>query len=391
MTNDGDKDYKKEFLHHVKEAGVRNERFLQTFLEGHGESLEHTLREADNRGPADFAEELTFWVHDKAKTDYEIYKSLWQRRVSSGKIESKKRRRTRKTKGISEPGDRQEALARYLEEVASGDEEIVRFRERAMSGRLLSEKEALTFLSSPLLADQPLSELDAKGIGLFEENHLLEEETDTQGPYKRLVIEGRRRWKVRPPAAKGPELVFPGDVVRLQDLLGLRVVRAITFPHPREEGQFVVARQRSVVAELAKLAEQRLEGYPISGEMGVWFILTGEFIPQDPVRMRYVTYRRPEFSRTTLTLEIEGWLPPEEVLEQYRYAQEEILGKTPRSLKGKTLTVFEFVNRNRGKDWSELFEAWNRKHPSWRFRDPRHLNTTYTRALEYIASPNDLP
>jgi hypothetical protein len=168
-------------------------------------------------------------------------------------------------------------------------------------------------------------------------------------------------------------------------------VGAITFPHPREEGQFVVARQRSVIAELASLAEQRLEGYPISSEMGAWFILTGEFIPQDPVRMRYVTYRRPEFSRTTLTIEIEGWLPPEEVLHQYRYAQEEILGKTPRSLKGKTLTVFEFVNRNRDRDWAKLFEAWNKEHPSWRFKDPRHLNTTYTRALAYIASPDDLP
>ena len=109
----------------------------------------------------------------------------------------------------------------------------------------------------------------------------------------------------------------------------MRVVGAITFPHPREEGQFVVARKRSVIAELASLAEQRLEGYPISAEMGVWFILTGVFAFQDPVRIRYLTYRRSEFSRSTLTLEVEGWVPPEEVSKQYRHAQNELLGKRP--------------------------------------------------------------
>jgi hypothetical protein len=134
-----------------------------------------------------------------------------------------------------------------------------------------------------------------------------------------------------------------------------------------------------------------LEGYTISAEMGLWFILTGVFAFQDPVRMRYLTYRRSEFSRSTLTLEVEGWVPPEEVSKQYRHAQNELLGKTPRSLKGRTLAVFEFVNRNRDRDWAELFEAWNKEHPSWRFKDPRHLNTTYTRALVYIASPDDLP
>jgi hypothetical protein len=133
------------------------------------------------------------------------------------------------------------------------------------------------------------------------------------------------------------------------------------------------------------LLKVRLEGYPISREMSVWFILTGEFIPQDPVKMRYVTYRRPEFNRTTLTLEVEGWVPPEEVVRQYRHAQSELPGKRPSSLKGRTLAVFEFVNENKGGDWAELCEAWNKQHPGWRFEDPRHLNTTYTRALEYIA------
>jgi hypothetical protein len=90
-------------------------------------------------------------------------------------------------------------------------------------------------------------------------------------------------------------------------------------------------------------------------------------------------------SRTTITLEVESWLPPEEVLEQYRHAQDEILGKTPRSLKRNTLTLFEFVNQNREKSWRERVEAWNTGRPDkQRFKDPRHLYQTYTRAAEYV-------
>jgi hypothetical protein len=137
---------------------------------------------------------------------------------------------------------------------------------------------------------------------------------------------------------------------------------------------------------LAEIVEKSMGGYPISLEMGVWFILTGEFVHEDPVRIRYRTVQRTELlSRTTITLEVESWLPPEEVLAQYRHAQNQILGGTPRSLKRKTVALYEFVNLHKGKSWSELFGAWNKIQPGQRFRDRSHLFTTYMRALEYIA------
>jgi hypothetical protein len=126
--------------------------------------------------------------------------------------------------------------------------------------------------------------------------------------------------------------------------------------------------------------------------MGVWFILTGEVVPEGPVRISYVTLRQPGLTRTTITLELEGWVPPEAVLEQYRHAQREIFGKTPRSPIAKTLNVFEFVNRHKKeKAWRELLEAWNAEYPFWSFKDRSHLYTSYDRALEYVASPADLP
>ena len=168
---------------------------------------------------------------------------------------------------------------------------------------------------------------------------------------------------------------------------GLRLQggRAVIFPHPRGEDGFVVAKPESIIGDVANLAEESLRGYPISREMGAWFILTGKFVTEDSVRMRYMTLRRSELTRTTITLEVESWLPPEEVLEQYRHAQHEILSGTPRSLKRKTVTLIEFVNRRKGKSWGELFAAWNKEYPGQRFRDRSHLFTTYMRALEYIA------
>jgi hypothetical protein len=49
-----------------------------------------------------------------------------------------------------------------------------------------------------------------------------------------------------------------------------------------------------------------------------WYepLLAGKFIEEKPVRIRYVTIHRPYLlSRTTITPEVECWLPPEEVLE----------------------------------------------------------------------------
>jgi hypothetical protein len=384
MGNSQTRDYKKEFVYRLWASDLRDKAFIEQFYQG--EEVEHHLKSAERHG--EYEEELG-WFVNRAWEHYERYwldslNRRQERGTQEGNIPPKKKRRARKPKDIAGVWERQETLARYLEEVALKDAEIIRFRERAMSGRLLSEEEALAILSSPILADQPLSMLTSNGISLLENSHLLEEEADAKGPYRKLVIKGWRPWKVRPLAAKGPELVYPADFIRFQNLLGLRAARAITFHHPREEDQVVIAREGSFIAQLVRLAEDRLRGYPISTEMGVWFILTGEFISQDPVRLRYVRYRHPEFSRTTFTLEVEGWVPPEEVLEQYRHAQHEVLGGTPRSLKRRTVALFGFVNRYKGKSWRELFDAWNKAHRDQRFRDRSHLFTTYMRALEYI-------
>jgi hypothetical protein len=274
--------------------------------------------------------------------------------------------------------------------VASEDDRIVRFRKDVLSGHVLSEEQAMVFLSSPIAAASnkrsSLKLLRTSPLDrILDTRYEVEEGQDDWGPYKKLVW-GRRRSSTIRPLLMTARPIYPGDNVTQDDLRFVRRGRAVVFPHPRAENTLVVAERRSFIGQLVDIVEKSLGGYPISKEMGVWFALTGEFVPQDPVRIHYTRSRRPELCRTTITLEVEAWLPPEEVLEQYRHVQDEILGKRPRSLKRDTLAVFEFVNQRKGRSWRELFEDWNEEHPPHqRFKDRSHLYTTYDRAIENLA------
>jgi hypothetical protein len=391
-------EHEKKLFHRLVASGVEDEEFNERFLRRH--DVERSLETAARYSPGAYEEELESLVNS-ALADYEAYVLGWPQEVEEGDIAPlktpKKKRRVRKPKDIAGARERQAALGQYLAREVSEYETITSFRKDILSGRVLSEEEALTFLSSPLAAtksravfktfrDNPLDQI-------LDANYQVKEDRDDSGPYRKLGWGSGHSSTVRPLGVVGTNPIFPGEVVSDYDLRGLRLREdpTVILPHPQETGRFVVAEPNSVIGELANLAEVSLNGFPISREMGVWFILTGKFISEDPVRIRYVTEHRPYLlSRTTITLEVESWLPPEEVLEQYRHAQHEILGGTPRSLKRKTVDLFEFVNQHKEMTWRELFDAWNEAHPSQRFRDRSHLYTTYKRALDNIASPPTL-
>ena len=377
--------YKQEFLHRLP-TRLKEEEFLKTFFERWEEDLETDLKSADSADPESYESALESWV-TTASHDYDSWWAARDGRVQRN-VKPKKRQRPYKASNAAGPWERQETLARYLARAASEDRRIVGFRTEVLSGRLLSEEEALIFLSSPLAASSWRSTLKMLRLNildtLLDTKYRLEEEQDDHGLYKKLIRE-RGSHTLRPLLRTPSRLIFPGDLVTSDDLRISRGGSAVVVVHPREKDRFVVARTKSIMADIVSLAEDTLKGYPISREMGVWFILTGEFIPEDPIRIHYTTTRRPEeLHRTTITLEVESWLSPEEVLEQYRHAQHKILGRTPRSLKRDTLAVFSFVNQRRGKSWSKRVEAWNEEHPRKRFKDRRHLYQAYMRAVEIL-------
>ena len=388
MYNNQLSDYEKKLHNRLLALGMGDEEFLGTFFERWKGDIEGS--------PED---ELESWIQT-AENDYDHWFAR-SGRVQQGDISPKKtpkkKRRIRKSKDIAGAEERQAALGRHLAHAVSEYDTIKTFRKNFLSGRLLSEEEALTFLSSPLATAKSHAVFKMLGTDplnqILDTNYQVEEDQDDSGPYRKLVWGSGRSSTVRPLGIVATKLVFPGDVVTHRVLHGLRLRRdrAVILPHPCEEGRFVVAQPGSIIGDAVRLAQVSLNGFPISREKGVWFILTGEFIPENPVRIHYVTIQRPELlKRTTITLEVESWLPPEEVLEQYRHAQHQILGRTPRSLKRRTVDLFEFVDQHKGQTWRELFDAWNETHPSQRFRDRSHLYTTYMRALDTIASPPTL-
>jgi hypothetical protein len=132
-------------------------------------------------------------------------------------------------------------------------------------------------------------------------NYQVEETQDGFGPYRKLVWGRRRSSTIRPLLATS-RLIFPGNSVAPDDIRVLQRGRSIVLPHPHEENKVGVASQDSFIGQLAEIVENSMGDYPIAAEMGGRFILTGEFVPEYPVRMRYVTVRQPwVMSRTTIT------------------------------------------------------------------------------------------
>jgi hypothetical protein len=395
--------YEKGLHHRLLALGMSDEEFLRTFFERWGRDIRGSLEGLEARNPAHYDDMLESWI-ETAENDYHHW-FMRSGRVQEGDIPPKKppkkKRRARNPKDIAGVWERQAALGRYLAGVALEDKDIVGFRRTFLSGRLLSVEEALIFLSSPSAAAAgSRSMLTMKQLRInpleriLDTDYRVEEGQGDSGPYRKLIWGPRRTSTIGHLGTTPTELIFPGDVVTSDTLRGLRLRegRIVVFPHPRQQNRFVLAAENSVIAHMTSIVERSLEGYPISLEMGVWFILTGEFVTIDPLRIHYRTIRRPELlGRTTITLEVESWLPPEEVLEQYRHAQDQILGGTPRSLKRKSVALFDFVNQHKEKSWRELFDAWNEAHPRQRFKDRSHLYTTYRRALDNIAAPGRVP
>jgi hypothetical protein len=108
---------------------------------------------------------------------------------------------------------------------------------------------------------------------LLDTKYRLEEEQDDHGLYKKLIRE-RGSHTLRPLLRTPSRLIFPGDLVTSDDLRISRGGSAVVVVHPREKDRFVVAGTKSIMADIVSLAEDTLKGYPISREMGVWFILT---------------------------------------------------------------------------------------------------------------------
>src|SRR5918998_1578372 len=138
VENNQMSDYEIYLYHRLLARGMNDEEFLRTFFERWGRDIEGSSKD-----------ELESWI-ETAENDYHHW-FMGSSRVQEGDIPPKKtrkkKRRGRKPKDIAVAWERQAALGRYLARVVSEYETVINFRKSFLSGRVLSEEEALTFLS----------------------------------------------------------------------------------------------------------------------------------------------------------------------------------------------------------------------------------------------------
>ena len=381
MTNHADRDYAQEVIERVRDGVTTDSNFLLAFRERYGKEAVEELRGMDATGDDDlFEETLEAWV----KTAQDTYNAHVRSRPSQIVVDD------------ITPWRRQESLARYVEHCASDTYQIRSFRKKLLQDKLLSTDEASEFLSSPFAASKrPQLALLRGRESLLKPLKVEHVHREGQLPLRRVLVQGKRKpipLTVEPltlTTSRG--FVFPGDVVPIEDLRNQRWTPAIkdksfcSFPHPYRDDHLILAKDRSVLADLFDTSLHRLASFPITPRKALWFILTGEFIPSSPVDTYIESFGHDKFERTKITIEAEAWMSAEEVVKYYRYAQKQILGKVPRSLDTQALDLIDFVHSTKAPTWPGRLRIWNDKQPSRRYAQPGHLQQGYNRAMKRLA------
>ena len=384
-------DHLAEIREKFKAKGITDESFIERYFDRHGEEITREIEHAAGESPK-FFEDALQGVIDGAKDRY--YWSTLESKIpeqKTGEIILKRRYKRKKKSETVGAWERQESFARHLTALMSP-------RGSALVGtQLLDPQEAESFLDSPIASAYPPGFITHYGLDAILNAGFVEESEDRRGPYKVGQIEGDfgvRYFKLRPlgwiardPVVRNP--VYPGDSFRGLDFSLVRPATRIDFVvHPEDSNKRIVARENSVLAQLDK-ATSRYHRYPISPEKALWCILTGEFIPEPPIRIRWEREHTPGwYRRAKIIMEVEGWMSAEEVADHYRHAQKEVLGKTPQSLALKSWTLLEFVNENKDLTWSELFDKWNKEHPVWHFKQVGHLHQLHKNASKKLVNGN---
>lgn len=376
-------DYRAEVKQRLMAEGVLDDSFIETFLDQEGD-LTPELENASNEGPA-HVEDTLRGIVEAAKERLHYWKAgdTLGARSESGEIRPKRKYKRRSGRQTADAWERQEAAARYLAGRMHPNGSAL------IGGKLLCSEEAAALLDSPLAASYPTAFISRYGLDAMLNPAVVEE--DAKGLYK--VVRAQRgsetrTFKIRSLGYSTLGLaVFPGDKLGPLEAVARPTTKVKYVASPRDPNQHIATRANSVLARLARAAD-RLGGalHPISPENALWFILTGEFVPEPPVRIKWEqASAHGWYKRTRISIEVEGWLTAEEVAAQYRHAQRQVFGRTPRSLAAKSCALLDFARENSAETWQEIYERWNKEHPAWRFKQVGHLHQLHKRALGKLA------
>jgi hypothetical protein len=272
------------------------------------------------------------------------------------------------------------AFSEYLAKVASFDPRIQNFRKDILGGRLLTEEEAIEFVSSPALRYFSMDRLADKGVPLTGHTAEIIEYKDAR-PTRTcdLSVKVQVRW--------GEDSVV---ILHRQGTFAVKYLRII-----RADGSPVSAEvwDGSVLDDARRLAESLTKFYPWDKAQATTWLLTGNVPIVSPLKaqckIHHMSYGEYGCTFGTITLTVAPWVPASQVLAFYRKQQRKMLRRDNRPLRPKTIALFRFVTEqvdDQGKIPSvrQLLKLWNKRYPEWHYRDERRFWNDVNRAVKLI-------
>ena len=282
-------------------------------------------------------------------------------------------------------GRRVSAFSEYLTKILAVDEGVIEFRKRALgsSTATLKPEQAERLVRSPAAAFLPFAFFEERGVSLT--GH----EATTES-YEKVVEGGGEfhRATVRVEPAGIRETVCSGELSR-------SVLESLYWPglDDNESAQHVRVWSGSVLGGLQRIGKRLSDKHPWQQDQAVHFVLTGA--PQLASTLRSKTQhsfnkgvKAHKYNSKSITLEVEHWVPADEVARAYRKMQREAHegGKT-RKPSDRNIAVFQHVvnlsyvrvksaNENLARlatpKWRDMLRLWNRERPlgsKWHYED----------------------
>ena len=149
---------------------------------------------------------------------------------------------------------------------------------------------------------------------------------------------------------------------------------------------------------LRKLADTLAESYPWQPAQAAAFVLEGVIPLATPFMLglpQPVHEGRPR--RAKLTMEVDLWMPADEVLRAYREVQRAVLPGHNRPIGPASIELVNYVMSRRASEsdrrstWQSLLERWNIEHPDRRYANYRSFRSAFERASRSLLFPTYRP
>lgn len=284
--------------------------------------------------------EETF-LRDVAAGDEEVLREELIPRIrwllkQAGEAETKEKGDTAKVP----PDERINAFLAVAVARAKKDEEIDRFRQRTLNGRLLKPEEVAGWIEQTAKRE---------GHTVVVKLSVPAEELERVTAVAEQVVKENR--------------TVPGTGWE---------VPTLAYPTPDGHTRHVPIRYGGTLHRLKKLS-RRLRFWP--EPHAVSFILTGVVPPIPLATTGFKLERGPYPSVPRITLTVAPHLSPKEVARLYSTAKQRYKNLTGKrkipALSSKTLALAAFAAERAGKTWSQLMRGWNERYPQWSYSDRR--------------------